>query len=121
MEIKIFDAEYRFMEILWEYGPVNSTELVRLCNEGLGWKKSTTYTTVRRLAGRGILKNEKALVTALVSKDDVQIEESKEHLKKLYDGSMKLFLANFLQKEELSMDEVKELKHLIDEKVKEGE
>ena len=73
MEIpKIFESEYRFCEILWENEPVSSSELVRLCNEKLEWKKSTTYTVIRRLSERGILKSEGAVVTSLVSREDVQ-------------------------------------------------
>lgn len=120
MEVKVFEAEYRFMELVWEHGPINSTELAKLCYEELGWKKSTTYTNIRRLCERKILENEKAVVNFLVSKNDVRIEESKEHLNKLYNGSLKLFLANFLQKESLTVEEAKELKLLIDKKTKEG-
>lgn len=121
MEIKLFDAEYRFMEILWNHGPINSTELVKICNEKLGWKKSTTYTTIKRLSERKIVKNEKAVVNYLVTKEEVRIVESREHLNKLYNGSIKMFLTSFLNKEELSMEEVKELKELIDKKINEGE
>ena len=73
MEIpKIFESQSRFCEILWENEPVSSSELVRLCNEKLEWKKSTTYTVIRRLSERGILKSEGAVVTSLVSREDVQ-------------------------------------------------
>lgn len=121
MEYKVFDAEFKFMELLWEHGPVNSTELVKLCNTELGWKKSTTYTTIRRLSERQIVKNEKALVSYLVSKDEIRIEETKEHLNKLYNGSLKMLLNNFLSKESLTAEEAMELKSLIDKKTKEGE
>lgn len=121
MIAKVYDAEYRFMELLWEHSPINSTQLVKLCLEELGWKKSTTYTTVRRLAQRHIIQNEEATVSYLVTKDQVGIEESKEHLNKLYNGSIKMMLSNFLSKEALSMDEVKELKKLIDQQIEKGE
>ena len=75
---KIFESEYRFCEILWENEPVSSTELVRLCREKLEWKKSTTYTVIKRLSQRGVLKSENAIVTSLLSKEDVQSEESAE-------------------------------------------
>ena len=75
---KIFESEYRFCLILWEHEPVNSTELVRLCKEKLGWSKATTYTVIRRLAERGVLKNEHAVVTSLVSKAEVQSAEIDE-------------------------------------------
>lgn len=118
MDMKIFEAEYRFMELIWSIAPVNSTELVKVCQEQLGWKKSTTYTTIRRLASRGILLSTNATVTYLVTKEDVRVEESKNHLKKLYDGSMKLLLTSFLQREELTVKELQELRSIIDEELK---
>ena len=69
---KIFDSELRFCEILWEHQPVKSSELVRLCAEKLGWKKSTTYTVIKRLTERGVVRTEDAVVTALVSRGEVQ-------------------------------------------------
>ena len=62
-DLKLFDAEYKFMDIIWELEPINSTELTRICEKKLGWKKSTTYTMIRKLCNRGILKNENATVT----------------------------------------------------------
>ena len=70
---KIFESEYRFCLLLWEHEPVNSTRLVAICKEELGWSKATTYTVIRRLAERGVLKNEDATVTSLVSKEDLCI------------------------------------------------
>ena len=117
MDIKIYDAEYKFMEILWRSSPINSTALVKLCEAELGWKKSTTYTTIKRLSQRNIVLNENATVTYLVSKEDVRLEESREHLNKLYNGSLKMFVTSFLSKEELSEDEILELKSLIDKNI----
>ncbi len=117
MDIKIFDAEYKFMELLWKTSPINSTALVKLCEAELGWKKSTTYTTIKRLSQRNIVLNENATVTYLVSKEDVRLEESREHLNKLYNGSLKMLLTSFLGKEELSQDEILELKSLIDRNI----
>ncbi len=117
MDIKIYDAEYKFMEILWRSSPINSTALVKLCEAELGWKKSTTYTTIKRLSQRNIVLNENATVTYLVSKEDVRLEESREHLNKLYNGSLKMFVTSFLSKEELSQDEIIELKSLIDKNI----
>jgi len=119
-QIKIFDAEYRFMNIIWEHPPISSTQLVKLANEELGWKKSTTYTVVRRLCERGIIVNEKAVVTALVTREQVRRAESEEHIGKVYDGSLKLFFTTFLQKEKLSKDEIDELKKIVDDYSKKG-
>ena len=66
---KIFESEYRFMQILWESEPVNSTQLVALCKEKLDWSKATTYTVIRRLSERGVIKSENAIVTSIVSKE----------------------------------------------------
>ncbi|KNY29614.1 BlaI/MecI/CopY family transcriptional regulator [Pseudobacteroides cellulosolvens] len=113
--IKIFDAEYKFMNIIWEHSPISSTELVKLANQELGWKKSTTYTVIRRLCERGVIKNENSIVYALINHEQVMHAETEEHLGKVYDGSLKLFFTAFLQKEKLSKDEVEELKKIIEQ------
>ena len=79
---KLFDAELKFMNIIWEEEPIKSGELVRVCNEKLGWKKSTTYTVLRKLAQRGVLKNENTIVTSIVKKEETQIYESHEVVEK---------------------------------------
>ncbi|HOV27414.1 MAG TPA: BlaI/MecI/CopY family transcriptional regulator [Pseudobacteroides sp.] len=113
--IKIFDAEYKFMNIIWEHSPIPSTELVKLANQELGWKKSTTYTVIRRLCERGAIKNVDSIVYSLISREQVMRSETEEHLDKVYNGSLKLFFTAFLQKEKLSKDEVDELKKIIEE------
>lgn len=117
-EYKLFEAEYKFMEIIWAQAPINSTNLVTLCAEQLGWKKSTTYTVLRKLCERGITKNEDALVTYLVPKEEIQMQESKELLDRSFDGSLPAFLASFLKKEPLSEQEAKQLKKIIDASMK---
>ena len=115
MEIpKIFESEYRFCEILWENEPVSSSELVRLCNEKVEWKKSTTYTVIRRLSERGILKSEGAVVTSLVSREDVQSAESAEVVDRTFSGSLPSFIAAFTRKKQLSKQEVDEIQKIID-------
>ncbi|MCG8482090.1 MAG: BlaI/MecI/CopY family transcriptional regulator [Clostridia bacterium] len=114
--IKLFDAELKFMNIIWDNAPINSTELVKKALDELGWKKSTTYTVIRKLCDRGVLQNKNTIVTALVDRKQVQREASQDHLKKMYDGSLKLFLASFLDKEQLTEREALELKELIDKK-----
>jgi len=118
---KLFASEYKFMEIVWENAPVNSTRLVQLCKEILGWKKSTTYTVLRKLAERGIVKNEDAVVTFLVDKEAIQLQESRELLHKSFGGSLPMFLASFLKREQLSKEEADELKKIIDESMKRSE
>ena len=112
---KLFESEYKFMEVVWNYAPVNSTRLVSLCSEILGWKKSTTYTVLRKLCERGILKNENATVTYLVGKEEILMQESRELREKSFDGSLPIFLTTFLKKEPLSEQEAMELKRIIDE------
>jgi len=114
-KIKIFDAEYKFMNIIWEHSPIPSTELVKVASRKLGWKKSTTYTVIRRLCERGAIKNENSIVYSLINREQVMRSETEEHLDKVYDGSLKLFFTAFLQKEKLSKDEVDELKKIIEE------
>lgn len=115
MEIpKIFESEYRFCEILWENEPVTSSELVRLCNERLEWKKSTTYTVIRRLSERGVLKSEGAVVTSLVSREEVQSAESAEVVERTFSGSLPSFIAAFTRQKHLSRQEVDEIQKIID-------
>ena len=115
MEVpKIFESEYRFCEILWEHEPVTSSELVRLCRERLEWKKSTTYTVIRRLSERGVLKSEDAVVTSLVSREDAQSAESTEVVERTFSGSLPSFIAAFTRKKNLSRQEIDEIQKIID-------
>jgi BlaI family penicillinase repressor len=115
---KLFDAEYKFVSIIWDNEPINSTELVKLCADKLGWKKSTTYTVLKKLCERGILQNVDATVTALVKREDVQRYESRAVLEKTFDGSLPKFLTAFLSDRKLSEQEAEELKRIIEEAVK---
>ncbi|HMM05840.1 MAG TPA: BlaI/MecI/CopY family transcriptional regulator [Clostridiales bacterium] len=117
-EIKIFDAEYRLMEIVWEKEPVNSTELVKLCQKELGWKKSTTYSVLKRLSARGILKNEEAVVSSLIKRLQVQKYESEQIMEKSFDNSLPTFVAAFLQDKKLSREEAEQIKKMIEEAAK---
>ena len=115
MEIpKIFESEYRFCLILWEHEPINSTKLAALCKLHLGWSKATTYTVIRRLAERGVLKNENATVTSLVSKEQVQESELEEFVEKTFEGSIPALLAVFANSKKLSENEIDQLRVLID-------
>lgn len=111
---KIFESEYRFCLILWEHEPINSTKLSQLCKEQLGWSKATTYTVIRRLAERGVLKNENATVTAMVSKEAVQVAELDEFVEKTFEGSIPAFIAAFSRSKKLSPEEVAQLQQMID-------
>ena len=111
---KIYESEYRFCLILWEHEPVRSKELVRLCQEQLGWKPTTTYTVIKRLSERGVLKNENTLVTSLVSKDAVQEAELGEFVEKTFEGSLPAFIAAFTRHSKLKPEEVSQLRQMID-------
>jgi len=111
---KIFESEYRFCLILWEYEPINSTRLVELCKEQLGWSKATTYTVIRRLAERGVLRNDHPVVTSLVSKEQVQTAELEELVERTFEGSLPAFIAAFSRCRKLSADEVAQLREMID-------
>lgn len=111
---KIFESEYRFCEILWEHEPVASGELVKLCQEKLEWKKSTTYTVIRRLAERGVLKSEHAVVTSLVTKEEVQASESAQVVERTFSGSLPGFIAAFTRKKPLTPKEADEIQKIID-------
>ena len=111
---KIFESEYRFCLILWEHEPVPSGELVRLCRERLGWKPTTTYTVIRRLSERGVLKNENAVVTSLVSREEAQAAELDELMETRFGGSVPAFLAAFSRRGRLSDAELDELQRMID-------
>ncbi len=111
---KVHEGEYRFCLILWEHEPVKSSELVRLCKEKLGWKETTTYTVIKRLSQRGILKNENTIVSALVSKDQVQAAELNELVEKTFEGSLPAFVAAFTKHQKLSGREIDQLQAMID-------
>ena len=112
---KIFESEYRFCLILWEQEPVNSTRLVELCRDRLGWSKATTYTVIRRLAERGVLKNENATVTSLISKEQAQRSRLQEMMEETFEGSMPAFLAAFSKSKRLTRQEVAQLQSMIDD------
>ena len=111
---KIFESEYRFCEILWDNEPVSSSELVRLCNEKLEWKKSTTYTVIKRLTERGVIQSEDAIVTSLYSREEIQAAESAEVVERTFAGSLPSFIAAFTKNKQLSKEEIAEIQAIID-------
>ena len=115
MEIpKIHESEYRFCLILWEHEPVTAVELVKLCQEQLGWKRTTTYTVIKRLGERLVLKNENGTITSLVSKDKAQAWEINELVEKKFEGSLPAFIAAFTKRQDLSESELDEVQRMID-------
>jgi len=112
---KVFESEYRFCLILWEHEPVKSMELVKLCEQELGWKKATTYTVIKRLSERGVIKSEDAVVTSLVSKKEVQQAEMVEMVEKTFEGSLPAFIAAFASHAKLKKEDADKLMQMIDE------
>ena len=117
---KIFESEYRFCLILWAHETVKSSELVALCREQLGWKPTTTYTVLKRLAQRGVLVNEDTVVRSLVTKDEVQAAEIDEMVEKKFEGSLPAFLAAFTRHRKMTDREIDQVQRMIDEYRKEN-
>ena len=111
---KIFESEYRFCLILWENEPIRSTELARLCKEKLDWSKTTTYTVIKRLSDRGVIKSENAIVTSIVSKEEAQLSELEELMDKKFEGSLPAFIAAFGHRQQLSDAEIAEIRRIIE-------
>ncbi len=112
---KIFESEYRFCSILWEHEPINSTALARLCKEQLGWSKTTTYTVIRRLTDRGVVKSENAIVSAVISREEAEIAQIDELVESRFGGSMPAFVAAFSKRQKLSEDKIARILRIIEE------
>lgn len=111
---KIFESEYRFCLILWENEPVTTVGLVKLCQDQLGWKRTTTYTVIKRLTERGVLSNDNGTITALVSKEDAQGYEIDELVEKKFEGSLPAFIAAFTKRQDMSEADLDEIQLMID-------
>lgn len=111
---KVFESEYRFCLILWRLEPINSTKLARVCKEELGWSRTTTFTVIRRLSDRGVVKNENATVSSLISKEEIQVAQMDEMMEKTFEGSLPAFVAAFARRQELSDKEVQEILRILE-------
>ena len=112
--LKLCDSDYRFMTIVWDNAPVSSGRLVQLCNEQLGWKKSTTYTAIQKLAQKGYLVNENAVVSVVIPRERVQHDESNYFVERTFGGSLPGFLTAFLGEKKISQKEADKIKKIID-------
>lgn len=112
---KIHEGEYRFCLILWENEPIQSAKLAQLCNEQLGWSRTTTYTIIRRLTDRGVVKSEDAIVSSVVKKEEVQLSEMNELVEKTFEGSLPAFIAAFARRQKLSDEDIAALRRLIEQ------
>lgn len=111
---KVYESEYRFCLILWRNEPISSAKLAKLCNEELGWSRTTTYTVIKRLSDRGVVKNENATVTSLISKEQIQAAEMDEMVNKTFEGSLPAFIAAFAKRQELTDAEIEEIRRIIE-------
>lgn len=117
---KIYESEYQFCLVLWAHEPITSPEIVKLCQEKLGWKRTTTYTVIKRLVERGVLRNENGVITAVFSKEEAQTHEIDELVEKRFEGSLPAFLAAFSRHKSLSAAELEEVQDMID-RIRQGE
>ena len=111
---KLGVVETRFADLVWDHEPIGSGELVRLAGEELDWKKSTTYTVIKKLCDRGILKNENSVVSSVASREQYLARQSRQFVEDTFEGSLPGFLAAFTKEEALSDQEIEALKAVID-------
>ena len=109
------EVESRFAEIIWREEPLSSPELVRLCEKELNWKKSTTYTVLRKLCQRGIFKNENSIVSSVISKEKYCSCAGKSFIEETFNGSLPAFIAAFAADNKLTEEDIAEIKKLIDD------
>ena len=114
MEMKLGVVETQFAELIWTREPIASGELVKLCEKELNWKKSTTYTVLKKLCERGIFQNNDGIVTSLLTKDEFNAVQSEQFVEDTFEGSLPAFLAAFTSRKTLSKDEVEEIRRLIE-------
>lgn len=106
--------EMRFAELIWKNEPLTSGELVKLCAKDLSWKKSTTYTVLRKLCDRGLFRNQNGMVTSAITREELRSIQSQSFLDENFSGSLPLFLATFTTRRKLTEEEIQELQHMID-------
>ena len=113
-ELRLGAVEGQFADIIWQNEPIPSGELVRLCEQKLEWKKSTTYTMLKRLCERGIFKNESGVVSSVLTKEEFGAAQSERIIEDTFEGSLPAFIAAFTSRKKLSADDVNEIQKMID-------
>ena len=114
-ERKLGVIEARFADLIWQNEPLSSGTLVRMCEEELGWKKSTTYTVLKKLCQRGIFRNEGGAVTSLITREEFYSAQSRRFVEESFDGSLPAFIAAFSAGKGLSAEEIAQIRRMIDE------
>ena len=111
---KIPEGEYRFCLIMWEHQPIKAVDLAKLCQERLAWKRTTTYTVIKRLGERGVLKLENGMVTSLISKEEAEAAEIETFVESKFGGSLPAFVAAFTKHQDISDSDLDEVQKMID-------
>ena len=115
MDITLGNIEARFAEMLWEREPLTTAEIVRLAAKEFDWKRTTTYTVLKRLSEKGLFKNDNGTVTSLISRDEFYAGQSEKFVNETFNGSLQMFLAAFTSRKKLSAEEINEIKKMIEE------
>lgn len=119
-EMELGAVQARFAELVWQYEPVASGELVKICERELNWKKPTTYTVLRKLCEKGLFQNVNGMVTSVISRGDFYSARSEQFVEETFDGSLPAFVAAFISRKSLSAGEAEEIQRMIDAFRKEG-
>ncbi|MCM1325413.1 MAG: BlaI/MecI/CopY family transcriptional regulator [Bacteroidales bacterium] len=114
-QYKLGEMEQKFADLIWENAPISSGELTKLCEKAFSWKRTTTYTMLKRLCDRGVFVNQNGSVSSLMTKDEFQAAQGEHFINETFDGSLPRFLAAFSRRKKLSEKEIAELKKLIDD------
>lgn len=113
-EIKLGLVESRFADIIWQNAPLTTKELVSLCDTQLDWRRTTTYTVLKKLCDRGIFKTENSLVTVLITKDEFHAMQSEQFVEDTFKGSLPAFIAAFTSRKNLTEKDIDEIKEMIE-------
>lgn len=113
LDFKLGNIETKFADLIWDNEPIQSGELVKLCNEQLNWKKSTTYTVLKKLSEKGLFQNENGKITSLISKKEYFSMQSESFINDTFNGSLPAFIASFTSRKELSNEEIDEIQNMI--------
>jgi BlaI family transcriptional regulator, penicillinase repressor len=114
-DYRLARSEAKFADLIWQHEPIGSGELVKLCEKEMHWKKSTTYTVLKKLCDKGIFQNENAVVSSLIKKDEFYARQSRRFVEDTFNGSLPKFLTAFIGGKKISARQAEELKKLIDE------
>ena len=120
-EHSLSQAELKLMEIIWANNPILSAELIKIAGQEFGWKRTTVYTLLKRIGAKGILKNDNALVVALISREEFFAKQSHNFVADTFGGSLPMFITSFISGKKLSQQQAAELRQLIDEHERAGD